>query len=76
MFVELTVTGNLNHPILMFFLFLMYVCTKYRNPTNYFTRAKKSWKLTAASTVGTASEQQSPTVWWCSAAEQALELQL
>lgn len=65
MFVELTIAGNLNHPLLLFCSFLMNVCTKYGNPTNYFTRANKTWKLTAASTVGTASEQQPPILWWC-----------
>lgn len=38
-FVELTIIRNLNHPLLMFCSFL--VCTKYENPTSYFTRAKK-----------------------------------
>lgn len=62
-FLELPIAGNLNHPLLMFCSFLMCVCTEYGNPTNYFTRAKKTQKLTATSTVGTASEQQPPTVW-------------
>lgn len=75
-FVELTIIRNLNHPLLMFCPFLVYECTKHENPTNYFTRAKKTQKLTATFTAGTASEQQPPTVWWCSAAQQALESQL
>lgn len=51
MFVELIITRNINHPLLMFCSFLTYVCTKYGNPTNYFPRANKIWKLTAASAV-------------------------
>lgn len=37
-FVELTIAGYLNHPILMFSSVLIRICTEYGNPTYYFTK--------------------------------------